>query len=231
MPDIYHELCHPLHRNLDLPNFEPYARAFKTSLFGMVAHFHREALAADRLRNQEARLFQMQLWRTCWAKYWMEEFFCDLFGILTVGPAYAWAHYHLCIKRGGDPFATPLIRETSHPADDARMRAMLGTLRSLREFDSDANSIERAWREFIDVMAYRSTAEYHWCYSDAQIDAITRAAKEGVEGIGIVMATSQTKARVRDFLNDAWRIFWRAPADFPAWEVDEAGKLLPPAAA
>ena len=108
---------------------------------------------------------------------------------------------------------------------------MLGTLRSLREFDSDANSIERAWREFIDVMAYRSTAEYHMCYSDAQIDAITRAAKEGVEGIGIVMATSQTKARVRDFLNDAWRIFWRVPADFPAWEVDEAGKLLPPAAA
>ena len=130
MPDIYHELCHPLHRNLDLPNLEPYARAFKTSLFGMVAHFHREAQAADRLRNQEARLFQIQLWRTCWAKYWMEEFFCDLFGVLAVGPAYAWAHYHLCIKRSGDPFATPLMRETTHPADDARMRAILGMLRS-----------------------------------------------------------------------------------------------------
>jgi hypothetical protein len=231
MPDIYHELCHPLHRNLDLPNLEPYARAFKTSLFGMVAHFHREALAADRLRNQEARLFQIQLWRTCWAKYWMEEFFCDLFGVLTVGPAYAWAHYHLCIKRGGDPFATPLMRETSHPADDARMRAMLGMLRSLREFDSEAYSIERAWREFIDAMAYRATAECHLCYSDAQIDAITRAAKEGVEGIGIVTATSRTKARVRDSLNEAWRVFWKAPADFPSWEADEVGKLLPPTAA
>lgn len=231
MPDIYHELCHPLHRNLDLPNLEPYARAFKSSLFGMVAHFHREALAADRLRNQEARLFQIQLWRTCWAKYWMEEFFCDLFGALTVGPAYAWAHYHLCIKRGGDPFTTPLMRETSHPADDARMRAMLSMLRSLRGFDSEADSIERAWREFVAAMAYRATAEYHLCYPDAQIDAITRAAKEGVDGIGIVAATSRTKARVRDSLNEAWRVFWNAPADFPAWEVAEVGKLLPPMAA
>jgi hypothetical protein len=231
MPDIYHELCHPLHRNLDLPNLEPYARAFKTSLFGMVAHFHQEAQAADRLRNQEARLFQIQLWRTCWTKYWMEEFFCDLFGVLTVGPAYAWAHYHLCIKRGGDPFATPLMRETSHPADDARMRAMLGMLRSLREFASEAASIERAWRELIGVMAYRAAAEYHLCYSNVQIDAVTRAAKEGVEGIGIVAATSRTKARVRDSLNDAWRVFWKAPADFPAWEVVEVEKLLPPRAA
>jgi hypothetical protein len=180
MPDIYHELCHPLHRNFDLPNLEPYVRAFKTSLFGMVAHFHREAQAADRLRNQEARLFQIQLWRTCWAKYWMEEFFCDLFGVLAVGLTYAWAHYHLCIKRGGDPFATPLMPETSHPANDARMRAMLGMLRSLREFDSEAASM------LIGAMAYRTAAEYHLCYSDVQIDAITRAAKEGVEGIGIV---------------------------------------------
>jgi hypothetical protein len=231
MPDIYHELCHPLHRNLDLQTLEPYADAFKKSLFAMVAHFHREAVAADRLRNQEARLYQIQLWRTCWAKYWMEEFFCDLFGVLTVGPAYGWAHYHLCIKRGGDPFATPLMRETSHPADDARMRVMLGMLRSLREFDSEADSIERAWREFIDAMGYRATAEYHLCYSDAQIDAIIRAAKKGVEGLGIVTAPSRTKARVRDSLNEAWRVFWQAPADFPAWEVEEVGKLLRPAAA
>jgi hypothetical protein len=231
MPDIYHELCHPLHRNLDLQSLEPYARAFKTSLFGMVAHFQREALSADRLRNQEARLFQIQLWRTCWAKYWMEEFFCDLFGVLTVGPAYAWAHYHLCIKRGSDPYSTPLARETSHPADDARMRAMLGMLRSSREFDSEANTITRAWREFLDAMAYRASSEYHLCYPDAQLDAIIRAAKEGVEGIGIVTATSGIKARVRDKLNDAWRVFWHAPADFPAWEVGEVGKLLSPAAA
>ncbi|SKA41326.1 hypothetical protein SAMN02745126_06487 [Enhydrobacter aerosaccus] len=227
MPDMYHELCHPLHRNLDLPILGPYALTFKKSLFGMVGYFQREALAADRLRNQEARLFQIQLWRTCWAKYWMEEFFCDLFGVLTVGPAYAWAHYHLCVRRGGDPFATPLMRETSHPADDARMRAMICMLRLAREFDTEADTIERAWRELIAVMGYRATAEYHLCYSDAQIEPLARAAREGVEGIGIVRATSGATARVRDALSEAWRVFWKSPTDFPAWEVAEVEKLLP----
>lgn len=227
MPDIYHELCHPLHRNLDLPDLEPYARSFKESLFEMVGYFRREALAADRLGHQEARLFQLQLWRTCWTKFWMEEFFCDLFGALTVGPAYAWAHYHLCIKNGGDPFATPLMREATHPADDARMRAQLGILRLLGEFDGEAASIERAWREYIGAMEYRATPEYHLCYPDAQIKAVAHAAKEGVEGIGVVAATSRTEARVRDTLNNAWRVFWQATADFSEWEADEVKRLLP----
>jgi hypothetical protein len=122
LPDVYHELCHPLHRNLDLPTLEAYQNAFKRSLFEKVEHFENEIVAAERLRNQEAHVFQLQLWRTCWVKYWMEEFFCDLFGVLTAGPAYAWSHYHLCVKRGGDPFQTPLMFESTHPADDARMR-------------------------------------------------------------------------------------------------------------
>jgi hypothetical protein len=229
LPDLYHELCHPLHRNLDVPNLEPYAIAFKASLFGMASHFHREALAADRLGHQEARLFQIQLWRTCWTKYWMEEFFCDLFGVVTVGPAYAWAHYHLCVKRGGDPFATPLMRETTHPADDARMRAMLGMLRLLQIFDRQADSIEGAWRELNDAMTYRAPPEYHSCYPDVQIDTIIRAAKEGIESIGIVTAASPHKARVRDTLNEAWRIFWTSSSQFTEWEADKIGTLLPAA--
>jgi hypothetical protein len=226
MPDIYHELCHPLHRNLDLPKLEPYARAFKRSLFGMVKHFHGEALSADRLPHQEARLFQIQLWRTCWTKFWMEEFFCDLFGVMTAGPAYGWAHYHLCIKRSGDPFTTPLMRETTHPADDARMRAILGMLRSLGEFNHEADTIAAAWREFLNTMTYRAAPEYHQCYPDTLIENIVAAAKNGIEGSGIVAATSNTKARVRDLLNEAWQTFWSSPADFGAWERNAVAGLL-----
>jgi hypothetical protein len=142
LPDVYHELCHPLHRNLDLPTLEAYQNAFKRSLFEKVEHFENEIVAAERLRNQEAHVFQLQLWRTCWVKYWMEEFFCDLFGVLTAGPAYAWSHYHLCVKRGGDPFQTPLMFESTHPADDARMRAML---EMLGPFNSEVQGGE-SWR-------------------------------------------------------------------------------------
>jgi len=55
-----------------------------------------------------------------WAKYWLTEFFCDLFAVFCVGPAFVWSHLHLAMKRRGDPYTTPDFSATMHPADDAR---------------------------------------------------------------------------------------------------------------
>jgi len=219
LPDIYHELCHPLHRTLDLPRLEPYEKAYKQTLFGMVRHYQSEMDAADRLLNQQARLFQLQLWRTCWVKYWMEEFFCDLFGLLAVGPAFAWSHYHLCIKRGGDPFHTPLMLETTHPADDARMRALLQMLRTNEAFRKDADAIEAAWEEFLETMGYRAPPEYLQCYSGILVSAVVAGAKQGIEGIGLYTAGVGRSAPIRTLLNDAWDTFWMNPSGYQAWET------------
>jgi hypothetical protein len=233
LPDVYHELCHPLHsnRNLELPALEPYARSFKRMLFDMVGHFQAEYIAADRLRNQEARLFQLQLWRNCWTKYWTEEFFCDLFGVLTVGPAYAWSHYHLCVKRGGDPFTTPLMFEDSHPADDARIRAMLGTLRLFDCFRKDAETIATAWQEFVNTMGYKAGPEYYQCYPDTHLGNLLTRAKEGVEGIGVQLADSQKSGQIRALLNQAWRVFWEGSTTFHQWETARISELRSQAAA
>jgi hypothetical protein len=225
LPDIYHELCHPLHRNLDLPLLQPYENAYKQSLFGMVRYYQGEIDAADRLRNQEARLFQLQLWRTCWVKYWMEEFFCDLFGVLAVGPAFAWSHYHLCIKRGSDPFHTPLMFETTHPADDARMRAILQMLRTNDAFQKDADAVEAGWEEFSQTMGYRAPPEYLQCYSDTLLAAVVAGAKQGIEGIGLQTAVANRSAPIRTLLNDAWITFWRDPASYLAWETKQISKI------
>lgn len=227
LPDIYHELCHPLHRNrnLDLPEVEPYKKAYKRSLFAMVAHFQGAMTAADRLRHQEARLYQMQLWQTCWTKYWMEEFFCDLFGVLTAGPAFAWSHYHLCVKRGDDPFHTPEMFETTHPADDARMRALLLALRSSNSFLGEAKKIETAWHELVTTMGYRASPEYLNCYPDDVIATLVACAKEGAIGMGITLAEAHAPSPVRDMLNEAWSVFWTAPTEYQTWEATRLGDL------
>jgi hypothetical protein len=225
LPDVYHELCHPLHRALDSPALQPYQDAFKQCLFGMVGHFQNETLAAERLRNQEARLYQLQLWRTCWTKYWMEEFFCDLFGVLAVGPAYAWSHYHLCIKRGGDPYQTPLMFEASHPADDARMTVVLAMLRTNPTFQRNADAIEAAWKEFVSRMGYSVPAEYYQCYPAAQFSMMIAAAKKGVAGIGIQPADAHCMAGLRSLLNEAWSTFWQAPASYQSWETRRVSEL------
>lgn len=225
LPDVYHELCHPLHRAMESPAMDGYQRAFKQSLFGMVAHFDDEMHATDRLRNSGARLFQLQLWRTCWTKYWMEEFFCDLFGVLAAGPAYAWSHYHLCIKRGGDPFHSPRMFEASHPADDARMTAILLMLRAEPAYQDVVDRIDAAWKQFITTMNYAPPPEYFACYPADQIQKMVAAAKAGVDAIGIQIARPGETGGLRALLNEAWTVFWQAPHAYQAWESERVLEL------
>ena len=226
LPDIYHELCHVFHRdqNTDLPGLESYHAVFKQSRFNTVRHFRDVTTRTDRLLNAEDKLLQIQLWHTCWDKYWTEEFFCDLFGVLTTGPAFAWSHYHLCVKRGGDPFETPLMFVSTHPADDARMRAMLKMLKSMG-FQTSAKSIETAWEDFVQVMGYTPAHEYQHCYPENLISEIVSALQEGIKESDVVTAKPDALNRIVGLLNDAWKEFWSAPEDYPAWEADQFDSL------
>ncbi len=154
LPDIYHEFCHLFHRGQepDLPALESYHAASKQSQFEIIRHFRNEITAAERVRKPEGKSYQLRLWSTFWANFWMQEFFCDLFGVLMAGPAFAWSHYHLCIKRGGDPFETPLIFESTHPADDARMCTALMML-AATGFDAEMKLIKKAWRDLLRLWA------------------------------------------------------------------------------
>ena len=220
LPDIYHELCHLFHReqNADLPMLETYHVAFNRSRFEMVQHFRDSIVAADRLPGSGSKLYQLQLWHTCWTKFWMQEIFCDLFSVLIAGPAFAWSHYHLCVKRGGDPFETPLMFESTHPADDARMRVTLMMLR-LIGFEEEGKQIEKAWRNFVDVMGYQPEVEFLQCYPETLLRKIVLAAKDGIEGICVVTAKPDSLTPIVGLLNSAWQKFWQAPEYYQAWEA------------
>ena len=154
----------------------------------------------------------------------MQEFFCDLFGVLTAGPAFAWSHYHLCVKRGGDPFETPMMFESTHPADDARMRAALMML-AATGFDAEKKLIEKAWWDFIEVMGYRPTVEYRQAYPKPLLSEIVSAAQEGIGGTGVVTAKPDALMPIVGILNSAWQKFWRAPEDYQAWEAAQFDDL------
>ena len=222
LPDIYHEFCHLFHRgqNTDIPALEPYHTAYRRSLFEIVRHFRNEITAAERVRKSEGKFYQLQLWNTSWAKFWMQEFFCDLFGVLMAGPAFVWSHYHLCVKRGGDPFETPTVFESTHPADDARMRVALMML-AATGFDAEMKLIGEAWQDFVEVMGYRPTAEYRQAYPASLLSRIVSVAQEGIVGTGLITAKSDSLAPIVGLLNSAWKEFWRAPEDYQAWEAEQ----------
>ena len=154
----------------------------------------------------------------------MQEFFCDLFAVSTAGPAFAWSHYHLCIERGGDPFETPLVSTTTHPADDARMRAALLMLTALG-FDAEAKQIEETWRDYLRIMDYSPAPEYRQCYPDILLSGTVSAAEEGIKGSGVVVAEPDTLVPGVALLNDAWQEFWQAPEDYQAWETEKLKAL------
>lgn len=222
LPDIYHEFCHLFHRvqDIDLPALESYHDAYRRCLFDTVRHFRGELTAAERVRKPAGSRYQLQLWNTCWTKFWMQEFFCDLFGVLVAGPAFAWSHYHLCVKRGGDPFDTPVMLESTHPADDARMRMALMMLKAAG-FDKETKLIEDEWQELVGVMGYRPTVEYQQAYPEAVMSAVVSAARRGIKGMGVVAAEPDALQPIIGRLNAAWEEFWRMPENYQEWETEQ----------
>ncbi len=226
LPDIYHELCHPFHQEQDKspPELKSYHDAYEQSLFEIVRHFRDETTNAKRLRKPMGKFYQFQLWQTCWVKFWMQEFFCDLFAVLIAGPAFAWSHYHLCAKRGGDPFETPLIFESTHPADNARMHTALIMLKRIG-FEEEVKLIERTWRDFIKVMGYNASPEYHQCYPEDLLYKIVSMVREGIKGTGVITAKPGTLTCIVNLLNTAWKEFWSTPANYTAWEAEQIETL------
>ena len=226
LPDIYHELCHPFHQEQDgnLPKLKSYHDAYKQSLFEIMRHFCDETANVKRLRKPEGKLYHFQLWQTCWVKFWMQEFFCDLFAVLIAGPAFAWSHYHLCVKRGGDPFETPLIFESTHPADNARMCAALMMLKRIG-FEAEVKLIEKTWRGFVQVMGYTPSPEYQQCYPENLLSKIVSMVEVEIKGTGVVTAKPDALMLIVSLLNTAWKKFWSAPENYPVWEAEQIETL------
>ena len=113
--------------------------------------------------SPEGTKIALRAWESSWVRGWLAEFFCDLFAAFTVGPAFAWSHLHLVLKRGSDPYAIPAYVASSHPADDARMTTVLHAL-TLSGFSAQALQIRSAWCSCMSALGYRAEPEYELCF-------------------------------------------------------------------
>jgi hypothetical protein len=155
----------------------------------------------------------------------LEEFFCDLFGIYTLGAAFAWSHLHLAVKRGGDPFDVPLLRQTSHPSDDARLRVMLYALET-SGFQEEVKLIQEHWQTLLSQINAKPEPEYHRCYPDDLLRKIAQYARKGVEGLKCRIAIPETNDPVHSLLNQAWGEFWKNPTGYVKWEKQAVSSLF-----
>jgi hypothetical protein len=155
----------------------------------------------------------------------MTEFFCDLLATYTLGPAFAWAHLHLVAKRGIDPFHVPIAGLSSHPADDARMRAMLCAL-SVAGFVDESERISNRWQTLLSHLGAKAEPEYHRCYPDSVIQTLAAQAKEVLVGTNLRIAELRTNDPVHCLLNEAWTMFWKDPSSYVSWERKAVTRLF-----
>jgi hypothetical protein len=226
LPDLYHELCHPLLTHRDHPVLDRF-RARYLECMAYIHDYFAERRDKQALRRGPREFKeQINLWELLWSKYWLTEFFCDLYAVLTLGPAFGWSHLHLYVKKGINAFALPDdVRNISHPADDARMQVILQALRQ-SGFEPEAAEIADRWREVLRLSMDVTAPDYAHCYPDCLIDFIVDEAAKGVVEMECRLAKPGTGDPVHVLLNQAWRTFWANPTGYLEWERNAVRDLI-----
>jgi hypothetical protein len=223
LPDLYHELGHPLVTARFNPHIKPFQAALWETLSLASSYIADEKQKERRSRGPRGFSLYLDLWEQSWID-WAVELFCDLFAIYTLGPAFAWSHIHLCAKNNEPPFRVPLISPSSHPANHARICVMLYGLR-LIGFEAKADQIEQRWNQLLSISGAAVEAEYLRCFPENLLENIAIKAYEGIFASGFHIVAPDTDLPVHNILNQAWDIFWTNPAGFSQWEQQAVSEL------
>lgn len=220
LPDLYHELGHPL-LALDNPKVERYQEAWGKFNRDIKKYFNDEInrIILNKFGSNEKEIKMRYAWRDSWVKGWSEEFFCDLFATYTLGPAYAWSNLHMCVKMDWDVFDIPYRGISSHPPSDARMKAMLHALK-LMGYAEEAANILIKWDEFVSIIGANPSPEYHIAIQDKFLKSIAEYAMQGMRDINCAMAHENANGDILNMLNGAWISFWENPTEFSVLEKE-----------
>ncbi len=225
LPDIYHELGHPL-LSLDNPKVEPFQNSLGYFNIEIKKHFEAEIQRRTLNQTTETDFDPIYIYKDSWLENWSSELFCDLYATYTLGPAYVWSNLHMCTKMSWDVYKIPTYQKTSHPPDEARMKTILIAL-ELIGFKDDADLIRSKWEEFKKIIAAVKSDESEFAIAVPEV--LLKSAAEhcliGTKDIGSDIPTAATTHKVYTLLNEAWKQFWSNPEDFYNWEHKAYGEF------
>jgi hypothetical protein len=224
LPDLYHEIAHLLTATTNNPKVEPLQQALGKLLFEVAQYFDKERI--DNLRATgptEYFSHVFDLLERFWIP-WATEICCDLFAVYTLGPAYAWSHFHLTATHGGDPYDIRLNSFMYHPPDHARMEAMLMAL-DLLNFKSQVTDIKERWKDLVKSIGVEQTPIYRRACPLQLLKQAVEYTLDGVKNIGCRIVDDATTGTVHELLNNAWQKFWVTPNQYPTWERETINTL------
>lgn len=216
MPDLYHELSHPIISTQNHPRVAAFQE--KLGIFNIfVSEYFEEQKSGQKRNNGQQLVKRLDVFSESWIEGWSIEFFCDLFGVYTLGPAFAWAHLHLCVKRGNNPFETPEYYVSSHPADEARMQTILIGLAHIG-FKDEVKIINEHWQKYVDLSGGTLEVNFKLAFPKHLLEHCAMLAFEATKAIKCQIAKRDVKSEIYNSLNTAWQKFIENPQDYIAWE-------------
>jgi hypothetical protein len=225
LPDLYHEIAHPLISSKDNPKVQGFQNEFGKFQEAVLQHFEAERASNIRATGpKEYFAYVLDLLERWWVQFWAAEFFCDLFAAYTLGPAYAWAHLHLTATRGGDPFELQIEKLMSHPPDEARMEAILLGLDLLGR-QAEATQVKQRWNNLIEVLGTKKTSLYLKACPRLLLEKAVVHALQGTKNVGCRLADSENVGKIQCLLNTAWGKFWESPREYHVWEKEQIRQL------
>ncbi|NET39379.1 MAG: hypothetical protein F6K19_46670 [Cyanothece sp. SIO1E1] len=224
LPDIFHELGHSLLFEEDEPCLRKYIHSWQTVLSEISADFVLKHREHSNSRSRNIVKSYNEVWAERWANYWGLEFFCDLFAIYVCGPAYAWAHLHLCVKRGGDPYFLDYKGEEFHPSNDSRMQVILLGLERIG-FNEEVGVIREKWNSVITTIGAKKCMDYELCYPMDKLRLLESKAYQGFRTLNCVLYKGEMDNTIVAVLNEAWVKFWNSSISYNEWEKETIEKL------
>lgn len=224
LPDIYHELGHPILEEKNDPKVRPFQDKLLEFVNEAMDYIVEEADKSSRRNDPQIYALYWDTWSRCWID-WATEFMCDLFAVYVLGPAFAWSHLHLSATRGVDPYHVPLVGSTTrHPPDSVRMEAILEGL-TLTGFADEASRIEEKWKMFLAIAQPKAPPEFRRCFPMALVKSVAQKTFDGVSAIGCRIVSSNTEGTAHQLFADAWQEFWRSPTTYVQWESERVRTL------
>ena len=222
LPDLYHELAHFILEERNNPAVQAFQDGHAKTTNAATGHLAELLSKPTRgPKNEEKYL----TWTLSWMRAWGAELFCDLFGVLGVGPAYAWAHLHLCAKTGNDPFRVETSPDSTHPPDAARMFVLLEVL-NLLDYGATASDIKARWDELTTLRGFKNDPNYQLCFPTDVLKQFASEAHTSYKAMNCRCSTVKSESRVHNLLNEAWIKFWKTPAQYAEWEKQNSVILM-----
>ena len=215
IPDIYHELGHPL-LQLDNPKVEGFRTSLGYFLVEIRKHFDAEIQRRE-FKFNENIYDPIFVWRESWLENWATELFCDLFATYTIGPAYAWSNIHVCTKMSWESYKIPSYQKTTHPPNEARMKAIFYGLQQIG-FGEEVPKIQEKWNEFKNIVGEERPQNFATAVPEKLLKAAVEHCLVGTQQIQCEIAKKEGGGKVNALLNNSWVEFWKNPPAFGEWE-------------